>query len=419
MTNAPFSMRLRNAWNVFRNKDPTSLESYSGGYFSSENPARTRLSYGVDRTILSSLYTRIAIDVAGIDFRHVRIDENGRYASDIDSELNKRINFSANVDQTAQAFFMDVALTMFNNGCAAIAPVETDKDPNYTESYDVLQLRVGRVVEWFPDSVRMEVYNGLKGRREEIVAPKNIVAIAQNPLYNVMNERLSVLQRLTHKLMLLDQADDRANSGKLDLLIQLPFEVSSDRKKNQAEERRKSIEEQIVNSQFGIAYISGTERVVQLNRPAENNLLDQIKYQSTLLYNQLGITEQVFDGTADEQAMQNYFNRTIEPIVNEIATVLTRTFISRTGYTQGQRVMYFRDPFKLVPVTQVAELADKLTRNEILTSNEFRSILGYRPSSDPRADELRNKNLNSTNDQLPRELPNDEPDLEENFYEEE
>lgn len=404
MASIPFTSRLRNAWDVFRNKDPTPTQI---GVYSGDNPARTRLSYGVDRTFLSSLYNRLAIDVSDISFKHVMVDENGRFKEEVDDELNKRLSLAANIDQSAQAFMLDAALTMFNYGAAAIVPVETSVNPYLTESYEILQLRVGKVLEWFPDYVRMEVYNGLKGERSEIVMPKMRTAIAQNPLYSVMNERSSVLQRLTRKLALLDQADERANSGKLDLLIQLPYETNSERKKNYAEERRKSIEDQIATSQYGVAYISGTEKVVQLNRPAENNLLDQIKYQTSLLYNQLGITEQVYDGTADEQAMQNYFNRTIKPIVNEIALVMTRTFLSPTARTQGHRIMYFRDPFKLVPTSQVAEMADKFTRNEILSSNEFRSILGYRPSSDPRADELRNKNLNSDNDQLPRRIPGD------------
>ena len=409
MATISFTSRLRNAWDVFRNKDPTSPRE---SVYTSSNPGRQRLSYGIDRTMLSSLYTRIAMDVATIDFRHVKVDEYGRYMEDVDDELNKRLNFSANIDQTSQAFKIDACLSMLDNGCVALVPVETSVNPMLTDSYEILQLRTGKVTEWYANSVRMEVFNSAKGERSQIVFPKMRTAIVQNPLYPVTNERLSVLQRLTHKLVLLDQADDRANSGKLDLLIQLPYEVKSDRKKEYAEERRKSIEDQIATSQYGIAYISGTERVVQLNRPAENNLLEQIKYQTSLLYNQLGITEQVFDGTADEQVMQNYFSHTIEPIVNEMALAMTRAFLSKTAQSQGHRIMYFRDPFKLVPVSQVAEIADKLTRNEILTSNEFRSILGYRPSDDPRANELRNKNLNADNDQLQSELPDDTEEKE-------
>lgn len=405
MATIPFTSRLRNAWNVFRNKDPTPPSG--PGVTSVVNPSRQRLSYGIDRTILSSLYTRMAMDVSTIDFRHVIVDEYGRYKEDVDDELNKRLSLSANIDQTAQSFKIDTCLSMFDNGCVALVPVETDVDPMLTESYEILQLRTGRVIEWFPDWVRLDVYNSKKGEHDQIIFPKMRTAIVQNPLYSVMNERISVLQRLSRKLALLDQADERANSGKLDILIQLPYETNSERKKNYAEDRRRSIEDQIASSRYGIAYISGTERVVQLNRPAENNLLEQIKYQTGLLYNQLGITEQVFDGTADEQVMQNYFTHTIEPIVNEMALAMTRTFLSKTARTQGHRIMYFRDPFKLVPVSQVAEIADKLTRNEILTSNEFRSILGYRPSDDPRADELRNKNLNADNDQLQPRLPDD------------
>lgn len=404
MATIPFTSRLRNAWDVFRNKDPTPNEP---SVVVSVNPARRQLSYGVDRTILSSLYTRIAMDVSTIDFRHVIVDENGRYSSDVNDELNKRLSLSANIDQTAQAFKIDACLSMLDNGSVALVPVEASANPMLTESYDILQLRTGKILEWYPTFVRMSVYDSAKGERSEITFPKMRTAIVQNPLYSVTNERISVLQRLTHKLALLDQADDRANSGKLDLLIQLPYETNNERKKNYAEDRRRSIEDQITTSRYGIAYISGTERVVQLNRPAENNLLDQIKYQTSLLYNQLGITEQVFDGTADEQVMQNYFTHTIEPIANEMALAMTRTFLSPTARTQGHRIMYFRDPFKLVPVSQVAEIADKLTRNEILTSNEFRSILGYRPSDDPRANELRNKNLNADNDQLPSQLSSD------------
>lgn len=409
MATISFTSRLRNAWDVFRNKDPTPNEP---SVTASANPARQRLSYGVDRTILSSLYTRIAMDVSTIDFRHVIVDKYGRYSEDVNDELNKRLNLSANIDQTSQAFKIDMCLSMLDNGCVALIPVETSSDPLLTESYDILQLRTGKVIEWFPTFVRMRVYNSAKGEYSEIVFPKMRTAIVQNPLYSVTNERISVLQRLTRKLALLDQADERANSGKLDLLIQLPYETNSERKKNYAEDRRRSIENQIATSQYGIAYISGTERVVQLNRPAENNLLEQIKYQTGLLYNQLGITEEVFNGTADEQVMQNYFSHTIEPIVNEMALSMTRTFLSPTARTQGHRIMYFRDPFKLVPVSQVAEIADKLTRNEILSSNEFRSILGYRPSDDPRANELRNKNLNADNDQLPGQLPDDTEEKE-------
>lgn len=405
MATIPFTSRLRNAWDVFRNKDPTPLNEPS--VTSGVNPARQRLSYGVDRTILSSLYTRMAMDVASIDFRHVLVDAYGNYKEDVDDELNKRLNLSANIDQTSQAFKIDACLSMFDNGSVALVPVETSSNPMLTESYDILQLRAGKVIEWYPNWVRLSVYNSEKGERSEITFPKMRTAIVQNPLYSVMNERISVLQRLSRKLALLDQADERANSGKLDLLIQLPYETKSDRKKEYAEDRRKSIEDQIANSRYGVAYISGTERVIQLNRPAENNLLEQIKYQTSLLYNQLGITEQVFDGTADEQVMQNYFSHTIEPIVNEMALSMTRTFLSKTARSQGHRIMYFRNPFKLVPVSQVAEIADKLTRNEILTSNEFRSILGYRPSDDPRANELRNKNLNADNDQLQPQLPDD------------
>lgn len=406
MADISFTSRIRNAWNVFRNKDPTPREASSAW----GDPGRKRMYYGVDRTILSSLYMRMAIDTASMDFRHVRVDENGRFSEEIDSELNKRLTLSSNIDQTPQSFIMDVVLSMFNEGCTAIVPVETSADIRTTKSFDILQLRTGKVVEWSPNSVRIELYNYLTGGQSQVVLPKACVAISQNPLYLVMNENISVLRRLNHKLTLLDQADDRANSGKLDLLIQLPYELTSDRKRNYAEERRQSVEDQIANSKFGIAYISGTERVVQLNRPVENNLLEQIKYQSETLYNQLGITQQVFDGTANQEAMLNYYNRSIEPIANEIASSMTRSFLSQTAITQGQRVMYFRDPFKIVPVAQVAEIADKLTRNAILSSNEFRSILGYKPSDDPLANELSNKNLNGSggNPGMKESFPNEQ-----------
>lgn len=401
MADLSFTSRLRNAWDVFRNKDPTPNETVYGSY----NPARRRLSYGVDRTFLSSLYNRMATDVASIDFRHVIVDEDEAYLADVDDELNQRLNLAANADQTSKAFILELALTMFDKGCAAIVPVETDVNPMITESYEILQMRVGQVVEWFSDSVKIEVFNPKKGERSQIVLPKVRVAIVQNPFFTVMNERISVLQRLTRKLALLDQVDEGANSGKLDLIIQLPYETNSERKKNYAEDRRRSIEEQIATSKYGIAYISGTERVVQLNRPAENNLLEQIKYQTSLLYSQLSIPEQVFDGTADEQTMTNYYSRTVEPIANEIALAMTRGFLSKTARTQGHRIRYFRDPFKLMPVTQVAETADKLTRNAILSSNEFRAILGYRPSDEPIADELSNKNLNQDPMQYEEEMP--------------
>lgn len=415
MADISFTSRLRNAWDVFRNRDPTQTSMWNETSSAVGNPGIRKLSYGVDRTLVASLYNRIAMDVASIDIWHVRTDENGRYKELIDDELNKRLTLSANIDQTGRSFIQDVALTLFDEGAVAIVPVETSVNPLYTESYDILQLRTGKILEWFANHVRVQVYNQRKGELQEIVMPKTRVAIVQNPLYAVMNERSSLLSRLTRKLALLDGVDERVNSGKLDLLIQLPYEAKSERKKSLVDERLKDIENQIMLSKYGIAYLSGTERVVQLNRPAENNLLEQIKYNMEQMYTQLGVTEPVYNGTADEAATLNYYNRTVEPVVSEICDAMTRTFVSKTARAQRQKVMYFRDPFKLVPVSQIAEIADKFTRNEILSSNELRAILGYKPVDDPRADELRNKNLNAQNDQLPGIIPGEE-EVQEDVY---
>ena len=415
MADISFTSRLRNAWDVFRNRDPTQTSMWNETSSAVGNPGIRKLSYGVDRTLVASLYNRIAMDVASIDIWHVRTEENGRYKELIDDELNKRLTLSANIDQTGRSFIQDVALTLFDEGAVAIVPVETSVNPLYTESYDILQLRTGKILEWFANHVRVQVYNQRKGELQEIVMPKTRVAIVQNPLYAVMNERSSLLSRLTRKLALLDGVDERVNSGKLDLLIQLPYEAKSERKKSLVDERLKDIENQIMLSKYGIAYLSGTERVVQLNRPAENNLLEQIKYNMEQMYTQLGVTEPVYNGTADEAATLNYYNRTVEPVVSEICDAMTRTFVSKTARAQRQKVMYFRDPFKLVPVSQIAEIADKFTRNEILSSNELRAILGYKPVDDPRADELRNKNLNAQNDQLPGMIPGEE-EVQEDVY---
>lgn len=418
MGDISFISRLRNAWDVFRNKDPTTPGPSYGSY----NIGKRKLSYGVDRTIVASLYNRMAMDVSTFRFRHVRLDENGNFSDTIDDELNKCLNLFANINQTSRSLIQDIVLSMFDDGAAAIVATKTSADPRFTDSYEVLELQVGKIVEWFPYNVRVSLFNNDKGDREEVIIPKKTVAIAHNPLYAVMNERNSVLQRLTRKLALLDQADERAGSGKLDLLIQFPYETNTQRKQEYADARLKQIEEQVTGSRLGIAYIGGTEHVIQLNRPAENNLLEQIKYHTELLYNQLGITEEVFAGTADEQVMLNYYNRTIEPIVSEICLAMTRTFLSKTARTQGQAVMYFREPFKLVPVSNLAEIADKFTRNEILTSNEVRAIIGLEPSDDPKADELRNKNLNDPNagqDPMMGEMPMEESMAEPMFFKEE
>lgn len=392
-----FGSRVKNVWNAIRGRDPTS----NGGYYEygvgySRKPDRVHLSLGNERSIIAALYNRIAIDVAATKFQHVRVDQNGRYVSTIDSSLNECLTLSSNTDQIARAFFQDAALSMFDEGCIALVPVETDVDPDDSSSYSIYQLRVGKILEWYPQHVRIDLYDERDGQHHEITMRKDTVAIVENPLYAVMNEPNSTLRRLVRKMNLLDAVDEQTSSGKLDILIQLPYTIRNSARQQQAEMRRKAIEEQLAGSKYGIAYIDGTERVTQLNRPAENNLLSQIEYLTKLLFNQLGVTEKVFYGEAAESEMLNYHNRTIEPIVAAFVDAMTRTFISKTARTQGQRIMYFRDPFRLVPAEQVADIADKLTRNEILSTNEIRAIIGYKPVEDARANELRNKNLNTS-----------------------
>ena len=392
-----FGSRVKRAWNAFRSRDQTTRWSYSDyGLGYSRKPDRVRLTLGNERSIIAALYNRIAIDVASISFQHVRTDQNGKYLETIRDYLNECLTLSANLDQTARAFIQDAVLTLFDAGCIAIVPVETSDDPNETGSYDIYQLRVGRIKEWYPKHVRIDLYDERDGQHHEVVMAKDTVAIVENPLYIVMNEPNSTLRRLIRKLILLDGVDEQTSSGKLDIIIQLPYTIKSEARMQQAEKRRRMIEEQLAGSKYGIAYIDGTERVTQLNRAAENNLLSQIEYLTKELFNQLGVTANVFSGEASEQEMLNYHNRTIEPIVSALVDAMTRSFISKTARTQGQRIMFFRDPFKLVPVSQVADIGDKLTRNEILSSNEMRSILGYKPVDDVRADELRNKNLNTS-----------------------
>lgn len=390
-----FGSRIKNAWNAFRSRDQTSrlkYDQYGIGY--SRKPDRVHLSLGNERSIVAALYNRIAIDVAAISIQHVRVDQNGTYVSTIPSYLNDCLTLSANLDQTSRAFFQDAVLSLFDEGCIALVPVETDTDPNETGSYDIYQLRVARIVEWFPQHVRLNAYDQRDGQHHEFVMRKDSVAIIENPLYAVMNEPNSTLRRLVRKMNLLDGVDEQTSAGKLDIIIQLPYTVRSEAKMKQAEQRRKMIEDQLAGSKYGIAYIDGTERVTQLNRAAENNLLSQIEYLTKVLFNQLGVTEKVFYGEADEQEMLNYHNRTIEPIVSAFVDAMTRSFLTKTARTQGQRIMYFRDPFKLVPVAQIADIADKFTRNEVLSSNEVRAIVGRKPVDDARANELRNKNLN-------------------------
>lgn len=399
-----FGSRVKNAWNVFWSRDQTPNANDLGiGY--SKRPDRTRLSFSNERSIIASLYNRIAIDVAQIDIRHVRVDSNDRYVDTIRDDFNECLTLTPNIDQTSRAFFQDATLSMFDEGHVVFVPVETSQNPDKTGSYKIYSMRVGRVVEWYPMHVKIDVYDDRDGHHHETIVRKDTVAIVENPLYTVMNEPNSTLRRLIRKMNLLDSVDEQVSSGKLDILIQLPYQTKSEARKQQAEQRRKMIEEQLVGSKYGIAYIDGTERVTQLNRPAENNLLTQIEYLTKQLFNQLGITEGVFSGEATEQESLNYHNRTIAVILDAYVQAMTRSFISKTARTQGQRVMYFRDPFKLVPVSQIAEIADKLTRNEILSSNEVRGIVGYRPSDDPRANELRNSNINQADGSAPMMAP--------------
>ena len=390
----PFGSRLVHAWNAFRRPETTFGPFDPGGYTYGVRPDRVRLNLNNERSTIATLYNRLSLDVASNEIAHVRRDDNKRYLETIDSSLNYCLTVEANIDQSARAFIQDAVLTMFDTGCIAIVPVDATEDPEVTGSYDIKSMRVGRVVQWYPQHVRVQLYNDRSGRKEEVTLSKRNVAIIENPLYSVMNEPNSTLQRLVRKLNMLDAVDEQSSSGKLDLLIQLPYVIKSDSRRVQVENRRKDIEMQLAGSKYGIAYIDGTEKVTQLNRPAENNLLTQVTYLTALLHNQLGVTESVIDGTADEKTMINYYNRTIEPVLASITDGMARKFLTRTARTQGQAIVYLHDPFKLVSVSEIADLADKMTRNEIMSSNEIRSIIGFRPSSDPVADQLRNKNLN-------------------------
>lgn len=406
-----FGERLMHAWNAFTGNDK--LQYRDLGYSSYLRPDRSVLTRGNERSIISAIYERIALDVAQISFEHSRIDDEGRYLSTIDSKFNECLTMSANIDQTGRAFIQDAVITMLDSGCIAIVPVETTIDPNRTNAYDITQLRVGKVTDWYPKHVKVNLYNEKTGKKEEIILPKSYVAIVENPFYSVMNEPNSTMQRLMHKLAMLDAVDEQASSGKLDLIIQLPYVIKSEARKREADKRRQEIADQLTGSQYGIAYTDGTERITQLNRPIENNLLKQIEYLTELLYSQLGMPKEVFDGTADEKVMLNYYNRTVEPIASAIVDEMKRKFLTKTARTQGQSITVFRDPFKLVPVSQIAEIADKLTRNEILTSNEVRQIIGYKPSDDPKADELRNKNINEASDaNSPEGIGNEDLGLE-------
>lgn len=389
--------RIAHAWNAFRSNDPYRAYSREIGPSSSINPDMIRLRIGTERSIISSIYTRIGIDVASIPIHHVRLDENQRYSETIQSGLNNCLTIEANIDQTGRALIQDAVMSMFDEGVVAIVPVDTNIDPTISTAFDILTLRTGKVIEWFPEYVRLNLYNQAAGMKQDIILPKSRVAIIENPLYSVMNEPNSTLQRLVTKLNLLDVVDQQSGSGKLDLIIQLPYVIKTEARKTQAETRRAAIEDQLVDSKYGIAYVDSTEKITQLNRPAENNLMNQIEYLTSMLYSQLGLTKEVFDGTADEKTMLNYYNRTIEPILSAIIGAMTRVFITKTGRTQGQAIIPLRDPFKLVPVSSIADIADKFTRNEILSSNEVRGIIGFKPSKEDGADDLRNKNLNQPN----------------------
>ena len=394
-----FGSRLKHAWNAFFSRDHTTFRDTGPGY--SHRPDRPRLSRGNERSIVTSVYNRIALDVAAIDIKHVKLDDNERYSETVNSGLNDCLSLEANIDQTGRAFLQDVVMSMFDEGCVALVPIDTTMNPLQTDSYDIKSMRTGKVIEWYPRHVKVRVYNDRTGQKEEVIMPKSKVAIIENPLYSVMNEPNSTLQRLIRKLNLLDAVDEQSSAGKLDLIIQLPYVIKSDKRKEQAEARRQDIEQQLSGSKYGIAYTDGTERITQLNRPIENNLMKQIEYLTSMLYSQLGITTTILDGTADDKTMLNYYNRTIEPIVAAIVDEMKRKFLTKTARTQLQTIMYFRDPFSLVPVGQLAEIADKLTRNEIASSNEIRQIIGWKPSQDPKADELRNKNLNEA---MPSEM---------------
>lgn len=388
-----FGSRLKHAWNAFNGNDRMDYRNLGMSY--SYRADRPRLSRGNERSIVTSVYNRIALDVASLKIQHIRLDKNERFISVIQDGLNNCLTVEANIDQTARAFIQDVVISMFDEGSVAIVPVDTTTNPNITGAYDIQSMRVGQILDWYPQYVRVRVYNELSGKKEDIVLPKSTVAIIENPLYAVINEPNSTMQRLIRKLNLLDVIDEQSGSGKLDLIIQLPYVIKTEARRQQAENRRKDIEGQLAGSKYGIAYTDGTERITQLNRSVNNNLMTQIEYLTSMLYSQLGITQSILDGTADEKTMLNYNNRTIEPIISAIVDEMKRKFLTKTARSQLQSISFFRDPFKLVPVNDIAEIADKFTRNEIMTSNEIRQVVGMKPSDDPRADELRNKNLSA------------------------
>lgn len=407
--------RFKNSWNAFMGRDPTNIQY---GYGSSFRQDRVRYTRNSAQSIMGSIYNRIAVDVAAIDFRHVRLDEDDHYKDEIDSYLNDCLKYEANLDQTARAFIQDLVISLFDEGSVAIVPVECETNSVRTmvSEANIYQMRTGKIVTWYPDSVRVNVYNQKIGRHQDIVLPKTMVGIIENPFYSIMNEPNSTLQRLLRTISKLDAFNDQNASGKLDLIIQLPYVIKSELRRKEAEKRRKEIEDQLTTGKYGVAYTDGTEHVIQLNRSLENNLWTQVKELTDQLYSQLGLTSTILDGTADTQTMTNYYSRSIEPICAAITSEMLRKFLTITARSQKQSIMFFRNPFKLVPVEQVAEIADKFTRNEILSSNEFRSVIGYKPSDDPRADELRNKNINTSNEELKEEEnvggePNGEEDM--------
>lgn len=400
-----FGSRLKHAWNAFTGNVQINYRDLGMSY--SYRADRPRLTRGNERSIVTSVYNRIALDVAALNFQHIRLDENGRFLSVIEDGLNNCLTLEANIDQTARSFIQDVVISMFDEGSVAIVPVDTTTDPNVSGSYDIQTMRVGQILDWYPQYIRVRLYNEQTGKKEDIVVPKSATAIIENPLYAVINEPNSTMQRLIRKLNLLDVIDEQSGSGKLDLIIQLPYVIKTEARRQQAENRRKDIENQLSGSKYGIAYTDGTEHITQLNRSVNNNLMSQIEYLTSMLYSQLGITQSILDGTADEKTMLNYNNRTIEPIISAIVDEMKRKFLTKTARSQHQSISFFRDPFKLVPVNDIAEIADKFTRNEIMTSNEIRQVVGMKPSDDPRADELRNKNLSapSGSNQQSEEMP--------------
>lgn len=406
-----FLDRLQHGWNAFMNKDPTpDYQSYGMGHY--QRPDRPRLTRGNEKTIVTSVYNRIAIDVASIGIRHCKLDDNERFVETVNSGLNNCLTLEANIDQTGRAFIQDVVMSMLDEGVVAIVPIDTTLDPNVTGSYDILSMRTAKILEWYPQHIKVRVYNDRTGNKEDIVLPKKNVAIIENPLYAVVNEHNSTMQRLIRKLSLLDIVDEQSSAGKLDLIIQLPYVIKSEARRKEAERRRQDIEEQLAGTKYGIAYADGTERITQLNRSLDNNLMKQVEYLTTLLFSQLGITQSILEGTANEQDMLNYNNRTIEPFISAIVDEMKRKFLTKTARTQSQTIMFFRDPFKLVPINNIAEIADKFTRNEIMTSNEIRQIVGLRPSSDPKADELRNSNLNHPEDSMDPNMVPIEPEVQ-------